>query len=279
MPLTSLPEQAVAVIKSKNPSLSAKIGLVLGSGLNALAQAISPCTSFSYEDLPGFPSCSVEGHHGQLHIGNLNGAAVACLQGRVHYYESMYADDFKTPIRTLKQLGCNTIIITNASGSLRPEVTPGQLVLINDHINFQWHNPLAGIRNDDAFGSRFISMDQVYDQQLLKQSKQHAEKLNIPIAEGVYIGVLGPSFETPAEIRAFKSWGADVIGMSTLPEVILARHCNMKVLLVAAISNMASGISQVSLSHELTLQGAQLSLENLTRLITSLIHDLSVPHP
>lgn len=271
----SLPEQAIRVVRDRHPNAHALVGLVLGSGLDAYATHIKDRVSFDYADLPGFPTCQVAGHPGTLHLGTLCGVPVACLQGRIHYYESFQSDDFKTPIRTLKLLGCETIIITNASGSLRPAIEPGQLIVIKDHINFQGRNPLAGGPNDEDFGSRFVNMDAAYDPALRATTKKLAQKLAIPVAEGIYMGVLGPLFETPAEIRLFQAWGADVIGMSSLSDVIVARHCDMRVLLVAAISNRAAGTSDVPVSHALTLEGAKKSLDNLMRLMNALLPQLA----
>ncbi len=242
-----------------------KVAVILGSGLGVLAKELEQVVSIPYTDIPGFFDCTVTGHGGTLHCGYLKGVPVACMQGRAHFYEGISNHDVVTPIRALKLLGCHTLIATNASGSLRPEVTPGSLVLIKDHINFSFNNPLVG-PNDDDIGPRFIGLDDAYDTDLRDQFKGLAAELNIPLTEGVYFGVLGPSFETPAEIRAFKLLGGDVVGMSTVPEVIAARHCGLRVAVISAITNMAAGLSENVLTHEETLSGAKLASDKLIAL-------------
>ena len=241
------------------------VGLILGSGLGVLAQELEQAVSIPYDEIPGFFDCTVAGHSGFLHFGYLRGIPVVCMQGRAHFYEGVDNQDILTPIRTLKLLGCDTLIATNASGSMRPEVTPGSLVLIKDHINFAFNNPLVG-NNDDQIGPRFIGLDDAYDLTLRDQFKACAEACDIPLTEGVYFGVLGPSFETPAEIRAFQILGGDVVGMSTVPEVITARHCGLRVAVISAITNMASGLSDNVLTHEETLSGAKLATDKLIKL-------------
>lgn len=268
--MTALAQQALAVIRQKAPNFKAKVGIILGSGLGAFADNIQDAIQISYADLPGFSTCTVAGHKGILHLGYINGVPVACLQGRAHYYEGVTPDAIKTLVRTLHLLGCENLLITNASGSLRLDVMPGSVVLITDHINFQGTNPLAG-KNDEEFGPRFLGMDDTYDLALREKMKAVAVDLDIPLPEGVYISVLGPAFETPAEIRAFKLLGADLVGMSTVPEVIVARHCGMKVVALAAVSNLAAGLSKEKLSHELTLSGAKLAADNLTKIVLGFI--------
>lgn len=246
------------------------LGLVLGSGLGVLADEIENAVKISYDDIPGFFSCSVTGHGGYLHLGTLSGVKVACLQGRAHYYEGADATDILTPIRVLKALGCDTLISTNASGSLREEVGPGSLVLVNDHINFQFNCPLVG-QNDDEFGPRFIGMEDAYDEGLRNTFKQLAKDNAIAISEGVYFGVLGPCFETPAEIRAYRMLGGDLVGMSTIPGVVAARHCGMRVGVIAVITNMAAGMAPVKLSHDVTLEGAKLGADNLIKLMRAFL--------
>jgi xanthosine phosphorylase len=261
-------QQAVEYINERSNNFSPKLGLVLGSGLGVLANDIENPIAISYDDIPGFFNCSVAGHGGHLYLGMLKGVPVACLQGRAHFYEGISHDDVLTPMRTLRMLGCDTLISTNASGSLREEVTPGNLVLVKDHINFQFNNPLVG-KNNDAFGPRFIGMEDTYDLEIRETFKRLAGELDISITEGVYFGVLGPSFETPAEIHAFKMLGGDLVGMSTIPEVLAARHCGMKVAVIAVITNMGAGMSSQKLSHDVTLAGAKLGADNLIRLVNA----------
>lgn len=270
-------EIATSIIQKMVPGFKPKIGLILGSGLRPLADQIQNARAIDFEEIPGFPKLTVAGHSGQLSLGTLYGVPVACMQGRPHWYEgySLVNKDLPrelltTPVRTLKLLGCEILIITNAAGSLRPEVTPGNLVLVNDHINFQFNNPLVG-PNDNEFGPRFVSMEDAYDPALRKQFLELAKKLNISLTEGVYLGVLGPSFETPAEIRAFRILGADVVGMSTIPEVILARHCGLHVVTISVITNMAAGLGAEKITHEVTLAGAKKGINQLISLISGFL--------
>ena len=244
-----------------------RVGIILGSGLGALVEQLSDTFSIPYKNIIDFPSCTVKGHGGNLHLGRLHRIPVACCEGRVHLYEGASGDDIKTFVRTLKLIGCETLLVTNAAGSLRHDVPTGNLVLINDHINFQFSNPLVGA-NDDEFGPRFVSMDDAYDPDLRKQFLTVAQANNIPLTEGVFGGVLGPSFETHAEIRMLKKMGVDVVAMSLIPEVIVARHCGMRVVAVSAISNLAAGLHPEKLSHELTLRGARKASKNLIHLIS-----------
>jgi xanthosine phosphorylase len=260
---------AYEAIKPHMPEgFSPKLGLVLGSGLGVLAHELEQAVSLSYDDIPGFFSCSVAGHGGHLYMGYLRGIPVVCLQGRPHFYEGISNEEAQTPMRTLKLLGCDTVLSTNASGSLHEHTQPGSLVIIKDHINFQFRNPLVG-PNDERFGDRFIGMEDTYNPELRTALKASAERIGIEIKEGVYFGVLGPSFETPAEINAFRLLGGDVVGMSTIPEVISARHAGLRVAVVAVITNLAAGMHEVNLSHEETLRGAKLATDKLI----ALVHD------
>ena len=270
---TANPNQAAAIIKQRKPGFIPKIGIILGSGAGKFAQEISDATHIDYEQLPGMRASGVEGHQGLLHLGQLKGVPVACFQGRNHLYEGHAADIVQTPIRTLKLLGAETVILTAAVGSMSPDMPPGSLVIVNDHINFQFSNPLVG-PNDNTWGPRFPSLEDAYDPALRKNIKAVADQLNIPTREGVYLAVLGPSFETPAEIRAFKKLGADVVGMSTVPEVITARHCGLKVLAISIVTNMAVGMSAEKVDHQGTLDTAALALDDLSRLLLAFIGQL-----
>lgn len=271
--------EAVKIIKQRIPAdFVPKVGVILGSGLGAVSDKIENPVTILYEELPNFyvmhlegelshfTISQVEGHGKKLHLGYLNGVPVACLEGRAHLYEGSNAlEVIKTLVRTLKLLGCDTLLTANAVGSLRVEEGPGSLMLINDHINSMSDNPLIG-KNDEDFGSRFVSMDNVYDADLRAKMLQVAKASNIHVREGVFIGVSGPSFETHAEIRMFKILGADAVGMSTVPETIIARHCGMRVISVCSITNFAAGLSSEVLSHEGTLKGAALAVDNLAQL-------------
>jgi xanthosine phosphorylase len=243
-----------------------RVGIVLGSGLGAVADAVRDARTIDYRDLPGFPRPTVEGHAGRAVVGDLAGVVVAVLQGRQHLYEGPPHEPIRTPIRALRAAGADTLILTNAAGSLRREVGPGTLMAISDHINLTGQNPLAG-PNDDALGPRFPSLRDAYDPELRATLHATADELGIPLADGVYLAVTGPSFETPAEIRAFRTLGADAVGMSTVPEVILARHAGLRVVAVSAITNLAEGMGGEPLSHEQTLRYANAAAGDLTRLI------------
>ena len=272
--MTQLAFDAAEIIRQRRPNFEAKIGIILGSGLGPLAEQIEHPTIISYGDLPGFNHCTVQGHAGKLFLGDIEGMPVACMQGRAHYYEGVDHETYLTMIRTFKLLGCDTLITTNAAGSLREEVLPGEVVLIHDHINMQGRHPLLG-KNDDRFGSKFFSMEDAYDSVLRKKMLHIARDLQIELTEGVYLSVLGPNFETPAEIHAFKLMGADLVGMSTVPEVITARHCGLRVVALSAVTNLAAGFSEQKLSHELTLSGAKLATEKLFKLVQTLLRELA----
>lgn len=269
------PQQLALSILERRPDFQPKIGIILGSGLAAIANKITDSISIPYYELPGFPMSSVPGHPGQMILGYLNKIPIVCCQGRVHPYEGMQGKDFKIFIRTLKSLGCQTLLMTNAVGSLHKNVELGQLVLISDHINFHPMNPLAG-PNDEEFGPRFFAMDEAYDKDIRHTLQQTAKKLSIPLIEGIYISILGPNFETPAEIRAFRQLGADVVGMSTVPEVIVARHCGLKVAVISVVTNLAAGLSDEPITHEGTVHFAAKASENLGRLLESAV--VQIPH-
>lgn len=252
------------------PGWQPRVGLILGSGLNPVADGIEPVLVLPYGEIPGYPRPSVEGHAGRLVLGRMGGVPVACLQGRVHLFEGAGAEEMRTLVRSLKLLGCTTLVLTNASGSLRPDVIRvGELVAIADHMNFMGFNPLIG-PNDDSFGPRFPAMDGAYDEALRALLHQAAAARGVTLHEGVYAAVSGPTFETPAEIRAFQRLGADVVGMSTVPEVILARHCGMRVAAVSAAVSPAAGLGP-SITHEQTLEvGARCSAQ-LARLLPAFL--------
>lgn len=266
----SFPEQAVNFIQAQKPNFTPLIGIVLGSGLGSLVEHLTNATYISYASLPGFPISTIEGHAGQLVLGELEGVPVVCLQGRVHYYEGAQNDKIKNMVRTLKLLGCTTFLATNAAGSLRSEVGAGEVVLVSDHINMQGNNPLIG-SNDVEFGERFIAMHDAYDKALRQQVQQVAQEQGYNLREGVYLAALGPMFETPAEIRAFRILGADLVGMSTVSEVIVARHCGLKVVVLSAVTNLAAGMSDESITHEGTLHFAGQAAARLIGLVKGFV--------
>jgi xanthosine phosphorylase len=272
--VTATPHEAAAAVRERAPNLRPRLALVLGSGLGELADTLADRVEIPYGELPGFRSGSVAGHAGTLVLGRRAEVPVAVMRGRYHVYEGADGAAVATPIRALKLLGAEALILTNAAGSLRPEAGPGSVVAISDHINMLGFNPLTG-PNDDGFGPRFPSLADAYDAALRSDLHAVAGELGIDLAEGVYLAVSGPSFETPAEIRAFRTMGADAVGMSTVHETILARHAGMRVAAVSAISNLAEGLSDVPLSHEQTLADAQRAAGDLARLLEAFVGRLA----
>jgi xanthosine phosphorylase len=265
---------AATVVGERAPGFRPRLGLILGSGLGAVADAVADARVLSYSDLPGFPQPGVAGHEGRLVLGTLAGLPVACLVGRRHVYEGGDPGAMRAPVRALRRAGAEALLVTNAAGSLRPDVGPGALMAIADHINLQGVNPLTG-PNEDAAGPRFPSLRDAYDPELRRRLAAVADRLGVPLAEGVYLATAGPSFETPAEIRAFRTLGADAVGMSTVPEVILARHCGLRVAAVSAITNLAEGMGGEPLSHEQTLRHATAAAGDLARLIEGFCAELA----
>ena len=255
---------------------SPRVGIVLGSGLGAVADAIEDPVAVPYEELPGFPRPTVEGHAGRAVLGSIGGVAVAVLQGRAHLYEGGDPQAIRTPVRALRAAGAEILVLTNAAGSLRPEVGPGSLMAITDHINLTGVNLLMG-PNEGSVGPRFPSLRDAYDPALLELLRESARETGVALAEGVYLAVTGPSFETPAEIRAYRVLGADAVGMSTVQETILARHCGLRVVAVSVITNLAEGMSDEPLSHEQTLRAAHEGAGELARLLLSFIPRLARP--
>ena len=270
----SLPDQAAALILERFPLFKPQIGIVLGSGLGGLADELNNRVSIPYRELPGFPQPAVHGHGGALVLGSLYGVEVVCLQGRAHSYEGPSHEAVKTYIRTLKRLGCTYFFAISACGSLREDVGPGQLMLINDHINLQPGNPLMG-PNDDDFGPRFFALDNAYDQHTREILHALASEEKIGLSDGVYVAVAGPNYETAAEIRAFQRLGADAVGMSTVPEVLVAAHCSMKTAVIAMITNYATGLAKTSHSHEAVVEMASQSSEKVCRLMKRFIQQLA----
>jgi xanthosine phosphorylase len=257
---------AADVVAERAGGFAPRLGIVLGSGLGGVADALDDRVEIPYAELDGFPKPGVAGHGGRLVLGRLSGLPVACLQGRAHVYEGGDPGAMRGPIRMLRALGAEALLVTNAAGSLRPDVGPGRLMAISDHINLLGVNPLTG-PNDDAIGPRFPSLRDAYDPMLRARLHAAAAGLDIDLAEGVYLAVAGPSFETPAEIRAFRTLGADAVGMSTVPEVILARHAGLRVVGVSAITNLAEGMGGEELSHEQTLRNAAVAARDLELLV------------
>jgi purine-nucleoside phosphorylase len=257
---------------------SPKIGMILGSGLNPLADAIEDATVFPYEEIPNFPKPTVEGHVGRLLLGDLEGHAVMVMQGRVHFYEGYPMQQVIFPVRVMQVMGIETLFVTNAAGGLNPAFQPGDLMLISDHINMigmTGNNPLFG-PNDPGFGPRFPDMSQAYDPELRSIARTVAKEHNLPMHEGVYVGLSGPSFETPADIRFLRMIGSDAVGMSTVPEVTVARHGGLRVLGVSGISNVAltEATPGQEATHEEVLEAGQLIVPRLITLIRGVLSRL-----
>jgi len=259
-----------SIIKKKTNNLKLNIAVILGSGLSNFFDKEQISQTISYEELPDFPQPTIEGHTGKIVFGNINSKNVSCLYGRSHIYEGHNPSKLSNPIRVLKDLGCKLLIITNAAGSLSKNMPPGSLMLIKDHINWSGFNPLIG-PNNESYGPRFSDMSNAYDDYYREQIKSIAEKENQKLFEGIYCMYSGPNFETPAEIRALQIIGGDAVGMSTVPEVIVANHCGISVLGISIITNYAAGMNKTKLSHQETLDQASLAEEKFLNLIKNFI--------
>jgi len=268
-------EAAVAAIRERGAN-SPRIGIILGSGLGGFASQVSDPVAIPYADIPNFPQSTVAGHSGKLVLGTIAGVPVAVMQGRVHAYEGYAMEQVTFPARVLGLLGCRTLIVTNAAGGIRADIPQGSLVAISDHINLTGTNAALG-PNEPRFartpeaGQRFFDMSTAYSPALRKLAKAEAARQNIPLSEGVYLAVLGPSFETPAEIRAFRTLGADLVGMSTVHEVIVARHMGIEVLGLSLVTNMAAGVLDEAINHEEVMETGLRVERQFTGLLTALI--------
>ncbi|MFK7791118.1 MAG: purine-nucleoside phosphorylase [Devosiaceae bacterium] len=262
---------AVSVIRARVPNAAPKLGLVLGSGLGGLVDEIENATRFAYTGLPHFPHSTVSSHAAELVIGTLAGVEVAVLAGRVHAYETGEAGAMSVPLATLKGLGIEGLILTNAAGSLHEDMGPGSLMLISDHINFSGRNPLIGVDGD----ARFANMVDAYDPAWREAAKAVASREGITLNEGVYGWFLGPSFETPAEIKMASTLGMDAVGMSTVPETILARFHGLKVLAISSITNLGAGMTGQALAHQETKDVGATIVPKLTKLLRALTAELA----
>lgn len=271
--MVTMPEVMEVIRRYAPKGFIPKTGIILGSGLSSLAEQIVNPVSIPYQAIPGLQGGAVPGHASLLMMGYLNDIPIVCLRGRLHLYEGVSYEALRILIRIVRQLGADYFILTCAAGSMLEDALPGDLMMITDHINFHPGNPLVG-PNDETIGPRFVSMEDAYDPGLQDLMQLAAKRLGIPLYKGVYISTLGPSFETPAEIRAFKKWGADAVGMSVVPEVILARHSGMRVACVAAITNAAAGMSKEKITHEATLRFGEVAARKLVKLIPEFLKEL-----
>lgn len=261
--------EAAAYIQSKT-NIIPEIGLILGSGLGILAELIEDAIAIPYENIPHFPVSTVEGHVGELLIGTIQGRPVVMMKGRFHMYEGYGPEVTAFPVRVMKAIGVQKMLVTNAAGGVNTSYTPGDLMIISDHLNMTGRNPLIG-PNHTEFGVRFPDMSEAYSHRLRKLAKETAEKQGFVMKEGVYAGLLGPNYETPAEIVMLRTLGADAVGMSTVAEVIVARHAGIEVLGISCITNMAAGILEQPLSHDEVMETAEMVKEKFLNLVMSLI--------
>lgn len=263
----------LVVINQAAKGFMPQVGMVLGSGLGSFADQIDAIASISFDDLPGFPQAGVGGHAGRLVLGQIGTARVAVLQGRAHYYEQGQADVMAVAIQTLKAIGCEALILTNAAGSLVNEAGPGSVMLITDHMNMTGVSPLFGAQGNQ----RFVDMTQAYHLSMNEAMRSAAKASNVTLHEGVYAWMCGPHFETPAEIRALKVLGAQAVGMSTVPEVILARHQGLPLCALSIITNYAAGMSPTPLSHEQTMAYAKLATNGVEGLLKAFLETYKAP--
>jgi len=258
---------AAAAVKAET-AIVPEVGVVLGSGLGAWAEGLDDLVRIPYAAIPEMPRSNVVGHAGNLCVGHASGVAVACLQGRVHLYEGHAMDRVVFGVRLLARLGCKAVLLTNAAGGIGPSLTPGSLMRITDHLNLQGQNPLTG-PNDPTLGPRFPDMTHGYDPTLGRLAQEAAEAEGITLHAGVYAAMLGPSYETPAEIRMLRTLGADAVGMSTVPEIIALRHMRVPAAAISCITNLAAGIGQSELDHTEVEATAQRVRSEFARLLTA----------
>ena len=264
---------AAEIIRDK-AGVEPKVAMILGSGLGALAEECEDAVAIDYSEIPGFPVSAVEGHAGELVVGRLEGVDVAIMKGRAHYYEGWTMKEVTFPVRAFDLLGIEYLVVTNSAGGANPDYVPGDLMIIKDHINFTGDNPLRG-PNEDGFGPRFPDMSDPYDASLREMVRAVAEELSIDVKEGVYAGMAGPTYETLAEVKMIQVTGGDAVGMSTVPEVIVANHCGMKVAGISCITNMAAGLSKQKLSHDEVKETADMVRETFSGLVRNFVAALS----
>lgn len=264
--------ESVNYINSKI-NIKPEIGVILGSGLGDMAESLSEKVVIEYSEVPNLPRSAVKGHKGQFVFGRLNDKNVVMMQGRFHYYEGHSMQDTVLPVYIMKSLGIEKLIVTNAAGGVNLEFKPGDLMIIRDHINYSFSNPLIG-KNDEEIGPRFTDMTEAYDRKLISSARMVGEKLGITLQEGTYFMFSGPTYETPAEIKMARILGGDAVGMSTVPEVIAARHCGLKVLGISCITNMAAGILNQPLNHEEVIESSNKVKDTFISLINEIIRTI-----
>lgn len=266
-------KETTDTIRAKAKGFQPEMGIILGSGLGSIADKIENPIIISYTEIPHFHGTSVEGHAGKLILGKIAGVSIACLQGRFHVYEGYAMSDVVLPTRTLCALGIKTLILTNAAGGVNTRYRPGDLMIIDDHLNLTGDNPLKG-PNMAELGPRFPDMTEAYSRDCVQALEQTAAELSIPLQKGVYAGLLGPTYETPAEVRYLRVLGTDAVGMSTVPEAIAANHLGVRVVGISCITNLAAGMSPTKLTHAEVVQNVKLSVDKLDRLLHAVIPKL-----
>ena len=260
-------------IKSKTAQRNPRVAIVLGSGLGGVAEAITDSVDIPYQEIPNFVRSTVAGHSGKLILGSCGGIDVAVMNGRFHFYEGYSMEEVTLPIRAFALMGIRTLVLTNAAGSAAPHLGPGSLMIITDHINLMGDNPLQG-PNDDRFGPRFPDMTGVYSEAYIGLAHEAAREMGLTLAEGVYAGLRGPTYETPAEVRMLRDLGADAIGMSTIPEAIVARHCGINVLAFSCITNYGAGFSREEINHNEVIETGRVAGKKLSELIVRILPHL-----
>jgi len=267
-------EHAARIIRSRTTE-APRIAIILGSGLGAFADDFENAVSIEYEDITGFPRSTAEGHAGRLVIGKIDQVPLMAMQGRVHFYEGYSLEQVTFPIRVFKLLGIKTLILTNASGGVNVQFSQGALMIISDHLNLLGDNPLRG-PNDTRFGPRFPDMTAVYSPELQEIVIEEAKALNVEVRRGIYAALAGPSYETPAEIHLMRTLGADAVGMSTVPEAIVARHMDLEVLGISCITNMAAGLSDEPINHDDVMATGDRVRETFTQLLRKVVGRINV---
>jgi purine-nucleoside phosphorylase len=270
IPVYERASEAARYIAAKAPQYSPRVAVVLGSGLGRVADAITDPVEIAYSDIPHFATSTVEGHAGKLIVGSCGGTDVAVMKGRFHFYEGYSMEEVTLPVRVFSLMGIRSLVVTNAAGGLAEGFSPGTLMVITDHINMMGDNPLRGA-NDERFGPRFPDMTSVYASDYIEIARQAAREVGVELAEGVYMALRGPSYETPAEIRMMRKLGADAVGMSTVPEIIIARHAGMKVLAISCITNVAAGMTAAEIDHSEVMEVGARAGRQLAELIVRAI--------
>lgn len=271
--MSDLAKNIFPMIKAKISNFKPRVGLILGSGLGILMDKMEVVARISYSECPGFFMSTVVGHKGEFVFGMLEGVPVVCMNGRVHLYEGASREQLLAPIRVMRLLGCESLVVTAATGSLRKDLPPGSIVLLKDQINLSGVNVLAGPNNEE-YGPRFCGMENAYHPELRALARHAADKLNIDISEGVYVGVMGPAYETKTEIRMLGMLGGDVVGMSTVNDVIAATHCGLKVLGFALVTNLGAGLSETLVNHKEVIEIANAAGGHLASIIREVLRNI-----